>query len=84
MDISGESRGALTNAPPLEYFHFTHAVSDELPPRLLGGDVEEETPTSVVDARTRRMNRPDMVRVDLVGWAAERSQFHIRFWICTV
>jgi hypothetical protein len=33
---------------------------------MFADGVEEETPTSVVDARMRRMSRPDMVQGDLL------------------
>jgi hypothetical protein len=39
----------------------TTDVSNELPPRMFGGGLDEDTPTSIVDARRRRKKWPGMV-----------------------
>ncbi len=44
----------------------TTDVSDEVPPRMLGG--EDECAPMTVAARTRRMNWPDMVRAGWIFW----------------
>ena len=54
--------GGTVNAAAkgVELSDTTTDVSDEVPPRMLGG--EDECAPMTVAARTRRMNWPDMVR----------------------
>jgi hypothetical protein len=89
-DVGGGTVSAA--AKGVELSDTTIDVSDGLLPRMFGSWLEDETPTSVVDARKRWKKWPGMVRTVylFVGWifwwcvdllwhvAGQRSHSHFR------